>query len=67
MKQLTLAEYVNIHGQEKTAKTFGIYQSAINKVIHSKRKITVFIYEDGKVEAKELKPFPSQRPNKKLI
>ncbi|MFS1538859.1 MAG: Cro/CI family transcriptional regulator [Candidatus Phlomobacter fragariae] len=59
MKRLSLLEYVNLHGQEATAKALGLYQSGISKEIRMRRKITVLIHDDGRIEAEEIKPFPS--------
>ncbi|MDR5616815.1 Cro/CI family transcriptional regulator [Arsenophonus sp.] len=61
MKRLTLPQYVGMHGQEKVAQDLGLYQGAISKALSAKRNITILVHEDGKVEAEELKPFPSRR------
>lgn len=59
MERLPLPDYVSKHGQGKTAEELGIYQSAISKALKNKRNITVLVHESGKVEAEELRPFPS--------
>jgi DNA-binding transcriptional regulator LsrR (DeoR family) len=59
MERLPLPAYVQMHGQGKTAEELGVYQSAISKALKKKRNITVWIDEDGKVKAEELRPFPS--------
>ncbi|MBG6243353.1 MAG: hypothetical protein EKE20_16825 [Candidatus Symbiopectobacterium sp. Dall1.0] len=61
MTRLTLHQYVALHGQEKTAKALGVYQSAICKALKTARQITVTVYPDGEVKAEEIKPFPNQR------
>lgn len=67
MKRLTLPQYVGIHGQEKVAQALGLYQGTISRAISAGRNINILVHENGKVEAEEIKPFPSKRPNKKLI
>lgn len=59
MERLPLPDYVSKHGQGKTAEELGVYQSAISKALKNKRNITVLVHESGKVEAEELRPFPS--------
>jgi len=61
MERISLQEFVSIKGQEKTAELFGIRQSAISKALALGRKITVIVHDDGRVEAQELKPFPSSK------
>ena len=61
MERISLQEFVSSKGQEKTAELFGIRQSAISKALALGRKITVIVYEDGRVEAQELKAFPSSK------
>ncbi|UNK26246.1 Cro/CI family transcriptional regulator [Serratia plymuthica] len=63
MKRIPLSEYVSEHGQTKTATDLGMYQSAISKALKSKRKVTVLVYDNGKVEAEEHRPFPSNKPS----
>lgn len=58
---MTLEDYAKIHGQSKTAKDFGVLQCAISKAIRTGRNIFVTVFNDGSVEAEELKPFPSFR------
>lgn len=65
MKRLSLLEYVKLHGQGKTAKALGLYQSGISKALRMRRRITVLIHDDGKVEAEEVKPFPSSNIKQK--
>ncbi|ERK06077.1 hypothetical protein J8631_09820 [Serratia fonticola] len=61
MERISLQDFVSSKGQEKTAELFGIRQSAISKALALGRNITVIVHDDGRVEAQELKPFPSQK------
>lgn len=66
MKKIPLNEYVEQHGQAKTAKEIGVTQGAISKALRSGR--VIFLFSDGKrVKAEEARAFPSTRlsPNKK--
>lgn len=60
-QRITLKDYALRFGQTKTAKDLGVYQSAINKAIHSGRKIFLIVKPDGSVAAEEVKPFPSNK------
>ncbi|MBW9400306.1 hypothetical protein FHC51_10840 [Leclercia sp. EC_58] len=60
-QRIKLTEYAERFGQTKAAQDLGVYQSAINKALASKRDITVIVHPDGTVSAEELKPFPSYR------
>lgn len=46
--------------RQKLRKLWGVYQSAISKAIKQKRRVNVLILEDGKIEAEEVRPFPSK-------
>lgn len=59
MNRMTLEDYAKIHGQDKTAKDFGVIQCAISKAIRAGRNIFVTVMKDGSVQAEEIKPFPS--------
>lgn len=61
MKSYPLSNFIDKHGQAEVAKFFGVNQSAISKALRSGRKITVLVHDDGRVEAEEIKPFPSYR------
>ncbi|QCT21796.1 hypothetical protein FEM41_20125 [Jejubacter calystegiae] len=61
VQRIKLEDYAKRFGQTKTAKALGVYQSAINKALFSKRNITVIVHADGSVSAEEIKPFPSVR------
>lgn len=60
MKTISLKEYVLANGQAKTAEALGVYQSAISKAIKQKRRVNVLILDNGKIEAVEVRPFPSK-------
>lgn len=60
MKIIPLSEYVMANGQAKTAEELGVYQSAISKALKHKRKVNVLVNENGKIEAEEIRPFPSK-------
>ncbi|WP_340532055.1 Cro/CI family transcriptional regulator [Escherichia coli] len=59
MKKETLADYVRTHGQMKAAKDFGVSQGAISKALFVGREIYVKTFDDGRVEAEEVRPFPA--------
>ncbi len=61
MKKISLKDYANIEGQAKAAASLGVRQSAISKAIRAERNVTVTIHEDGRVEAEEIKAFPTQK------
>lgn len=61
MEELTLSAFVEKHGQVNTANLLGVRQSAISKALRVGRDIFVIIHPDGRLEAKELKTFPSQQ------
>jgi len=61
MEKIPLSEFVARNGQEKSAEVFMVRQSAISKALSSGRNIIVTIFENGKVSAEELKPFPGNR------
>lgn len=59
MDKLTLADYVKENGQAKAADAIGVHQTAISKAVRVGRKIFVTTLPDGRVQAEELRPFPS--------
>lgn len=61
MKRVNLAEYVDDHGQAKTAEVIGVTQGAISKALRVGRKIFINQLPDGKIEAEEHRPFPSTK------
>ncbi|CNE47438.1 Cro/CI family transcriptional regulator [Yersinia enterocolitica] len=65
MKRLSLSAFANEYGQANAANMLGVRQSAINKAMKYKRKITVILHDNGDIEAEELRKFPSQLPRNK--
>ncbi|MGV8769547.1 Cro/CI family transcriptional regulator [Pseudomonas aeruginosa] len=61
MEKKSLADYVKENGQAKAADAIGVHQTAISKAIRTNRRIFVTTFPDGKVEAEELRPFPSAK------
>ncbi|WP_426576307.1 Cro/CI family transcriptional regulator [Xenorhabdus stockiae] len=61
MERIPLSDFVSQKGQEEAASLFGVNQSAISKALAIGRKITVIVHRDGRIEAEELRPFPSHR------
>lgn len=61
MQKITLKDYASQEGQAKAAAQLGVRQSAISKAIRAGRNVTVFIHDDGRIEAEELKSFPNQK------
>ncbi|PLP87640.1 XRE family transcriptional regulator [Pseudomonas sp. FFUP_PS_473] len=62
MKTVTLEEYLSGHGtQSDLAKALGIQQSAVSQMFRSKRDIRITIYEDGRVEATEIRSIPARK------
>ncbi|MFS1583392.1 MAG: Cro/CI family transcriptional regulator [Candidatus Arsenophonus phytopathogenicus] len=62
---LLINNFAKNFGQAKAAEKLGIYQSAVSKALRMRRRITVIIHDDGKVEAEEVKPFPSSNIKQK--
>ncbi|ATA26787.1 hypothetical protein BIY26_07075 [Brenneria goodwinii] len=61
MQKQTLADFVRENGQAKAADAIGVHQTAISKAVRTGRKIFVIQLPDGRVEAEELRPFPSSK------
>lgn len=59
MTPVQLADFVGQHGQEEAAKRLGTSQAAISKAIRSGRQILVRSRAGGRLEAFEVKSFPS--------
>ncbi|WP_052285666.1 Cro/CI family transcriptional regulator [Kluyvera genomosp. 1] len=59
MEKVTLAEFVKVNGQAKAANVIGVHQTAISKALRVSRNIYVITSPTGKVEAEEVRPFPS--------
>lgn len=64
MKEVPLAEYLSEHGsQPRLATALGITQSAVSQMLKSSRSIFVHVFDDGSLEAVEVKRIPN-RPSK---
>ncbi|MCF7540615.1 Cro/CI family transcriptional regulator [Pseudomonas petrae] len=64
MKEVPLAEYLSEHGsQPRLATALGITQSAVSQMLKSTRSIFVHVFDDGSLEAVEVKRIPN-RPSK---
>ncbi|WP_304168272.1 Cro/CI family transcriptional regulator [Lonsdalea britannica] len=61
MEKIPLADYVRANGQAKAASEIGVHQTAISKAVRVGRKIFITRTPDGKVEAEEHRPFPSNK------
>lgn len=55
MSEVSLAEYVQEHGQTTTAERLGLTQGAIWQMLRSERDIVVREGDDGSLEAIERK------------
>lgn len=58
MNEFPLKDYVQQHGQDKTAKEVGVTQGAISKALREGRNIYLTQTDSG-ITAIEVKPFPS--------
>lgn len=56
MKELTIVEFVAVHGQSAAAKALNLSQPAIWKALHKGRDIRIRLHDDGRIEAYEIKP-----------
>lgn len=61
MNCISLSTFAARHGQQKAAELLGTTQGALSKAIRLGRVIYVKQLPDGAYEAKELRPFPSQK------
>lgn len=61
MNETPLEEFVADKGQSEAARLLRVTAPAIHKALHAKRDIRVLELPDGTFEAKERRPFPSQR------
>ena len=63
MKNTTLRDYCNKHGQQKAAETLGCTQGAVSKMMASERRIFYELADDGETpkfyELKRLGKSPS--------
>jgi predicted DNA-binding protein (UPF0251 family) len=56
MSEMTLTEYVALHGQTKTAEQMGLTQGAVWQMLQRGRDVRVVAHPDGAVEFYERKP-----------
>jgi predicted DNA-binding protein (UPF0251 family) len=56
MTQITLSEYVELHGQAETARRAGLSQGAIWQMLRAERRVFVTETGDGTVTMEEVKP-----------
>lgn len=62
MKTVSLGEYLSLHGtQSDLAKALGIQQSAVSQMHRSNRTISITIFDDGSIEANEIRPIPARK------
>ena len=61
MNETSLDAFVADKGQSEAARVLGVTPPAIHKALSAKRDIRVLQLPDGGFEAKELRPFPSQK------
>lgn len=61
MEKLTLSAFVGKFGQASAANLLGVRQSAISKALRVGRDIFIIVHPGGRLEAKEIKAFPSQQ------
>ncbi|RIJ09894.1 XRE family transcriptional regulator [Pseudomonas sp. 91RF] len=61
MKKIPLSKYLEEHGtQAALAAALGVNQSAISQMVRAGRSIEITIYEDGRIEANEIRPIPAR-------
>ncbi|PNG32219.1 repressor [Pseudomonas protegens] len=61
MKKIPLSTYLEEHGtQAALAAALGVNQSAISQMVRAGRSIEITLYEDGRVEANEIRPIPAR-------
>ena len=64
MTRYPLQQYLETQGTQKSlAAALGVQQSAVSQMLRSGRNIEITVYEDGRLEANELRPVPA-RPRK---
>lgn len=65
MKKIPLSKYLEEYGtQAALAAALGVNQSAISQMVRAGRSIEVTLYDDGRIEANEIRPIPA-RPKRK--
>ncbi|MCX4217424.1 Cro/CI family transcriptional regulator [Pseudomonas sp. MCal1] len=61
MKKIPLSKYLEEHGtQAVLAAALGVNQSAISQMVRAGRSIEITIYDDGRIEANEIRPIPAR-------
>lgn len=61
MKKITLNKYLEEHGtQAELAAALGVNQSAVSQMLRSGRHIEITVYNDGTIEANEIRPIPAR-------
>lgn len=61
MKKIPLSKYLEEHGtQSALAAALGVNQSAISQMVRAGRSIEITLYDDGRIEANEIRPIPAR-------
>ena len=61
MKKILLSKYLEEHGtQAALAAALGVNQSAISQMVRAGRSIEITLYDDGRIEANEIRPIPAR-------
>ncbi|MGE7815910.1 Cro/CI family transcriptional regulator [Pseudomonas sivasensis] len=61
MKKIHLSKYLEEHGtQAALATALGVNQSAISQMVRAGRSIEITLYDDGRIEANEIRPIPAR-------
>ncbi|USU02968.1 Cro/CI family transcriptional regulator [Pseudomonas siliginis] len=61
MKKIPLSKYLVEHGtQAALAAALGVNQSAISQMVRAGRSIEITLYDDGRIEANEIRPIPAR-------
>lgn len=61
MKKIPLSKYLEERGtQAALAAALGVNQSAISQMVRAGRSIEITLYDDGRIEANEIRPIPAR-------
>lgn len=61
MKKIPLSKYLEEHGtQAVLAAALGVNQSAISQMVRAGRSIEITLFDDGRIEANEIRPIPAR-------
>ncbi|MCY1259033.1 Cro [compost metagenome] len=60
MQRIPLKDFVTKVGQLKAASALRMSQGGISKALKAGREVYVTVFDDGRFEAEEVKPFPGQ-------